>query len=58
MLTPVDPIIVSPVNSNDTIYIDLIANADKFLWIGPRCSWYRPSSSPNNLAMCNNAINM
>jgi len=59
MLTSVDPIIVSPVNSNDTIYIDLIANADKFLYgLDLDAVGIDHSSSPNNLAMCNNVINM
>ena len=59
MLTSVDPIIVSPVNSNDTIYIDLIANGDKFLYgLDLDAVGIDHSSSPNNLAMCNNVINM
>jgi hypothetical protein len=59
MLTPIDPIIVTPTVSNDTIYIDLIANADKFLsGLDLDVIGIDHSSSPNNLAMCNNAINM
>lgn len=59
MLTPIDPIIVTPTSSNDTIYIDLIANADKFLsGLDLDAIGTDHSNSPNNLAMCNNAQNM
>ena len=59
MLTSIDPIIVNPTSSNDTIYVDLIANADKFLHgLDLDAIGVDHSSSPSNLAMCNNALNM
>lgn len=59
MLTSIDPIPISFSSSNDTIFIDLIANADKFLYgLSLDAVGVDHSSSANNLTMCNNALNM
>ena len=55
MLTSIDPIYLTPVNSNDTIYLDLIVNAERFLsGLNLSTVGIDHSSSLNNLTMCNN----
>ena len=52
----VDQINITPVGSNDTIYIDLKVNAEKFLsGINLATAGIDHSSSTNNLIMCNNS---
>ena len=59
MLSHIDPINISPVNSNDTIYINLKVNAEKFLsGLNLSTVGIDHSSSANNLLMCNNAYVM
>ena len=59
MLTHIDPININPINSNDTIYIDLKVNAEKFLSeINLSTVGIDHSSSHNNFIMCNNAYTM
>ncbi len=59
MLSPVDQINITPVGSNDTIYIDLKVNAEKFLsGINLATAGIDHSSSTNNLIMCNNSYQM
>lgn len=59
MLTHIDPISIFPFNSNDTIYIDLIVHADRFLsGINLDSVGADHSSSVNNLSMCNNSSAM
>ena len=56
MLTPIAPIYITPTNSNDTIYIDLIVNSERFLSeIDLEYVGIDHSSSSNNLMMCTNA---
>ena len=59
MLSHIDPINISTVNSNDTIYINLKVNAEKFLsGLNLSTVGIDHSSSANNLLMCNNAYVM
>ena len=59
MLSPIDQINVNPVNSNDTIYIDLKVNAERFLsGLNLSTVGVDHSSSTNNLLMCNNSYSM
>ncbi|PDH49517.1 MAG: hypothetical protein CND37_01695 [Bacteroidetes bacterium MED-G20] len=59
MLTQIDPININPINSNDTIYIDLKVNAEKFLSeINLSTAGIDHSSSATNFIMCNNAYTM
>ena len=59
MLSPIDQIILNPIISNDTIYIDIKVNAGKFLsGINLSTAGIDHSSSTNNLIMCNNSFQM
>jgi hypothetical protein len=59
MLSPIDPIYLSGTNSNDTIYIDLIVNTEKFIsGIDLSSVGADHSSSNDNLTMCNNSFTM
>lgn len=56
MLTSIDPIYITPIYSNDTIYIDLKVNSERFLSeIDLENAGIDHSSSSNNLMMCSNA---
>ena len=56
MLTPIDPIYLSGTNLNDTIYIDLIVNTERFIsGINLSSVGADHSSSSDNLTMCNNS---
>lgn len=56
MLTPIDPIYLSGTNLNDTIYIDLIVNTERFIsGINLSSVGADHSSSTDNLTMCNNS---
>ena len=56
MLSPIDPIYLSGTNLNDTIYVDLIVNTERFI-SGINLSFVGAdhSSSTDNLIMCNNS---
>jgi hypothetical protein len=59
MLSPIDPIYLSGTNLNDTIYIDLIVNTERFIsGIDLRYVGADHSSSNDNLTMCNNSYNL
>jgi hypothetical protein len=59
MLSPVDPIYLSGTNLNDTIYIDLIVNTERFIsGINLSSVGADHSSSSDNLTMCNNSSTM
>ena len=59
MLNPVDPIYLSGTNLNDTIYIDLIVNTERFIsGIDLSSVGADHSSSSDNLTMCNNSSTM
>jgi hypothetical protein len=56
MLSPIDPIYLSGTNLNDTIYIDLIVNTERFIsGINLSSVGADHSSSTDNLTMCNNS---
>ena len=56
MLTAIDPIYLSGTNLNDTIYIDLIVNTERFIsGINLSSVGADHSSSTDNLTMCNNS---
>ena len=56
MLSPIDPIYLSGTNLNDTIYIDLIVNTERFVsGIDLSSVGVDHSSSTDNLTMCNNS---
>ena len=55
MLSPIDPIYLSGTNLNDTIYIDLKVNTERFVsGIDLSSVGADHSSSTDNLTMCNN----
>ena len=59
MLNPVDPIYLSGTNLNDTIYIDLVVNTERFIsGIDLSSVGADHSSSSDNLTMCNNSSTM
>jgi hypothetical protein len=59
MLSPIDPIYLSGTNLNDTIYIDLIVNTERFIsGIDLSSVGADHSSSADNLTMCNNSSTM
>ena len=59
MLSPVDPIYLSGTKLNDTIYIDLIVNTERFIsGIDLSSVGADHSSSADNLTMCNNSSTM
>jgi hypothetical protein len=59
MLSPIDPIYLSGTNLNDTIYIDLIVNTERFIsGINLSSVGADHSSSSDNLTMCNNSSTM
>ena len=59
MLSHIDQININPTNSNDTIYINLKVNAEKFLsGLSLSTVGIDHSSSANNLLMCNNSYLM
>ena len=59
MLSPIDPIYLSGTNLNDTIYIDLIVNTERFVsGIDLSSVGADHSSSTDNLTMCNNSSTM
>ena len=59
MLNPIDPIYLSGTNLNDTIYIDLIVNTERFVsGIDLSSVGADHSSSADNLTMCNNSSTM
>ena len=56
MLSPIDPIYLSGTNLNDTIYVDLIVNTERFVsGIDLSSVGADHSSSTDNLTMCNNS---
>ena len=56
MLSPIDPIYLSGTNLNDTIYVDLIVNTERFVsGIDLSSVGVDHSSSTDNLTMCNNS---
>ena len=56
MLSPIDPIYLSGTNLNDTIYVDLIVNTERFVsGIDLSSVAADHSSSTDNLTMCNNS---
>ena len=59
MLSPIDPIYLSGTNLNDTIYVDLIVNTERFVsGIDLSSVGADHSSSADNLTMCNNSSTM
>ena len=59
MLSPIDPIYLSGTKLNDTIYIDLIVNTERFIsGIDLSSVGADHSSSADNLTMCNNSSTM